>query len=203
MKIPAVVSFADKTFEPYGEVRGLDKFYIDKDLELANAEIVLTDPRAISPEQRRKWFALIRDISLYTGYEVDYLHTLFKVMFSVYTGGDNVSLSATDMTTAGALIDFLLEWAFDNGVPLAEDTGRMFQGEEAWTRHCLKNKICVVCGQKAEVHHYDQIGTGRNRKRVDDSEYLKLPLCRSHHTEAHAMGKKSFIKKYHVKPVRG
>lgn len=201
MKIPALISFRDGTFEVFEEIKNVEKYYIDDDLQLINATIEIHDPRMISPQQRRKWFALVRDISLYTGYPVDYLHVLFKTMYCIYYEKEPISLSNVDMATASEMIDFLLKWAFDFGIPLADDTGDLFRGDESWTYYCLKNRICVICGKKADLHHVVAIGVGRDRTKVDDSNLPKLPLCRSHHTESHTIGQKTFMDKYHVKPI--
>ena len=39
---------------------------------------------------------------------------------------------------------------------------------------------------------------GRNREEIIHEGMKVLPLCRVHHTEAHTMGKKDFIEKYHL-----
>jgi len=168
---------------------------------IATAWVMINDNRRLSPGQRKKWFALICDISIYTGYPADYLHVLFKTMYSIYYDKEQISMSNVDMATAKDMIDFLLNWCFDFGIPLAEDAGKLFLGEELWTYYCLKNRVCVVCGKKADLHHYDQIGMGRDRTKIDDSNLLKLPLCRVCHTEAHTIGQKTFLEKYHVKPI--
>lgn len=169
---------------------------------MATGWLTVNDNRRLSSNQRKKWFALIGDISDYTGYPVDYLHVLFKTMYCIYHDREPVSMSNVDMATASEMIDFVLKWAFEFGVPLADDTGDLFRGEESWTYYCLKNRICVICGKKADLHHHtDLIGMGHNRKTKDDSNSLKLPLCREHHTLAHQMGLKSFEVKYHVKPI--
>ena len=44
----------------------------------------------------------------------------------------------------------------------------------------------------------ETIGMGNDRRRVDDSGYRKICLCRTHHTIAHQRGMPSFEKMYHV-----
>lgn len=170
---------------------------------IATAWVAINDNRRLSPDQRRKWFALIGDIADYTGYPTEYLHIAFKFMYQMYFEHDgNISMSNVDMTTAKKMIDMVLNWCSENEIPLTHDTGQLFQSEEQWTYYCLKNRICVICGKKADLHHQtDLIGMGHNRKTKDDSNSLKLPLCRVHHGIAHNMGLKSFEEKYHVKPI--
>lgn len=62
------------------------------------------------------------------------------------------------------------------------------------------NEYCEITGYQkpAEIHHWDAIGMGRDRKKVDDSKHRKIALCREHHTEAHAIGRDTFGDKHHV-----
>lgn len=48
------------------------------------------------------------------------------------------------------------------------------------------------------LHHWDAIGAGRNRNRVDDSKLRKIALCSEHYAEAERIGKVEFEAKYHV-----
>ena len=63
---------------------------------------------------------------------------------------------------------------------------------------CLKHRKCAVCGRNGEIHHVDAIGMGNNRRKVDDSGYRKICLCREHHTIAHQRGLEVFAKMYQV-----
>ena len=62
---------------------------------------------------------------------------------------------------------------------------------------CLMNKKCPVCGKKADLHHLDVIGMGRNRDEIIHEGLEVIPLCRDHHMEIHSIGKTEFFKKYH------
>lgn len=204
MKQSALLSLKDSKIKFYDEFKINDDYALDKDMQLYNVTVEFHDPRLISHDQRKKWFALIRDISLYTGYPVDYLHTLFKTMYSIYYEKEQISMSNTDMTTAKEMIDFLLTWAFDFGIPLAEDTGKLFQGEELWTYQCFKNRICVVCGKKADRHHAlgSKVGMGHNRNKINNVGRKFIPLCRVHHNEIESGSEKEFCEKHHIKPIR-
>ena len=171
---------------------------------IATGWVMISDNRRLSPGQRKKWFALVRDISIYTGYPVDYLHTLFKTMYSIYYDKEQISMSNTDMTTAKDMIDFLLNWCFDFGIPLAEDTGKLFQGEELWTYKCLEKRICTICGKKSDKHHAlgSKVGMGNNRNKIDNVGREFLPLCRKHHSMIEAGSELKFYEKYHLKPIR-
>ena len=61
---------------------------------------------------------------------------------------------------------------------------------------------CSVCAKKAELHHYDSIGNGRNRKEICHIGMRCLPLCREHHTQIHQIGRDEFCKRYLLEPVQ-
>ncbi|MSS64574.1 putative HNHc nuclease [Velocimicrobium porci] len=158
----------------------------------------LDDGRHISAEQRKKAYATIRDISEYTGYLPEEQKEWLKYLHIERTGCQYFSLSNCSMTVAREFINTILEYALEEGVQLTDlalnrtdDIGRyLFQ--------CIKHKRCAICGQKGEVHHWDAIGMGNDRKHYDDSKNRKICLCRAHHTECHTIGRDVFEDKYKV-----
>ncbi|SHI75669.1 Putative HNHc nuclease [Geosporobacter subterraneus DSM 17957] len=162
------------------------------------AEIRIDDGRSISADQRKKIYATIKDISLYTGYMPEETKEIMKYYYIAETGGDYFSLSSCSMTTARLFINYLIEFCFEWDIPLldhgldrTDDIGKYL-----WL--CLKYKRCAICGKEADLHHVDAIGIGRDRTKVDDSNHEKTSLCRVHHTEAHTIGWTDFSQKYHV-----
>ena len=125
-------------------------------------------------------------------------------MYSIYNEKENISMSNVDMTTAKEMIDFLLTWCFDNEIPLAEDTGKLFQGEELWTYGCFKNRICVICGKKADRHHAlgSKVQMGHNRNKIDNVGRKFIPLCRVHHNQIENGSEIEFCEKHHIKGIR-
>ena len=165
---------------------------------IRECEIRLTDGRAISANQRKAIYATLRDISLWTGYVPDETKAIMKYDFIASTGAGEFSLSDTDMTTANEFLNHLLDFCLFHSIPLSDkiierspDIGRTLYS-------CLRHKKCCLCGDKAELHHIDAVGSGRNRKEIVHFGMEVLPLCRKHHTEIHTTGKKTFCEKYHV-----
>lgn len=191
-----------------GRIKFLEDVKVNQSIQVKEGVykviVEFVDPRTISHLQRKKWFALIRDVSFYTGYPLDFLHRLFKTMYMVMSGKENISLSSVDMTTASEMIDMLLSWCFDFDVPLSYDTGKLFQGEENWTYYCLKKRICVVCGRRADYHHAlgSKVQMGHNREKINNVNREFLSLCRIHHSIIESGRELEFYKKYHVKPIR-
>lgn len=166
--------------------------------EAANAELRIDDGRTISADQRKKAYATIRDISDYTGYLPEEQKEWLKYLHISRTGSRYFSLSSCSMDTAREFINTILEYAIENGIPLSENALERTDDIERYLYTCLLHKKCAVCGRPGEIHHEDAIGMGNDRRRVDDSGYRKICLCRMHHTIAHQMGVKGFRKMYKV-----
>jgi len=83
-------------------------------------EIRIDDGRTISAQQRRKIFAIIRDIALWSGHEPEYLRSFLIWDFCSKEESEMFSLSDVDMTTARKFIDYLIDFCFSFGVPTKE-----------------------------------------------------------------------------------
>lgn len=178
-----------------------DRELIQKDIR--QCLIRLSDGREIRPDQRKKIYATLRDIADWSGHEVEELKDHFKADYVAKTGADWFSLSDVDVTTASRflelLIDFCLVWDIKvEGESLLQRSPDVAR----YVYACMTHKKCAVCGKKAEIHHVDAVGMGRDRKEIVHLGYRAEPLCRIHHTEAHTTGQQSFDEKYHVFGVR-
>lgn len=152
----------------------------------------------ISGSQRKKIYALFRDIGQELGYDTESMKQEMKNRFCYDNQYEMFSLSNCSKELASDFIEFLIEFAFEYGVSLSDDPREYLDDIERYLAVCLTKKICAICGRKAEVHHWDHIGAGNNRNTYDDSELRKIALCREHHTECHSIGRDSFREKYKV-----
>jgi len=173
--------------------------------EYGEVVIGLDDGRRISPEQRRKCYALINEIADWMGDFPENVKAFFKMQFVLERlqsiERKMFSLSDVDMTTARMFISFLIEFIITHGVPskvplweLAEDSGE-------YVYMCLMSKKCAVCGRQAQFCHYDSVGMGRNRHEIPQIGVKVFPACAKHHQEAHQIGHDTWMKKYHLEPV--
>lgn len=158
----------------------------------------LDDGRYISAEQRKKAYATIRDIAEYTGYLPEEMKEWLKYMHIIRTGCQYFSLSDCSMQTAREFINTLLEIALEQGVPLTDLAINRTDDISRYLYYCLKHKRCAVCGKKGELHHWDAIGMGKDRRHYNDSLHRKICLCRTHHTLCHAKGREVFEHTYKV-----
>ena len=121
-----------------------------------------------------------------------------KYEHMIRTGDPYFSLSNCSMDMAREFINTILEFALEWGIPLSENAIDRTDDIGRYLYFCLIHKKCAVCGKYGEIHHEDAIGMGNDRRKVDDSNYKKICLCREHHTIAHQMGVIRFRQMYKV-----
>ena len=167
--------------------------------------VEFVDKRHISADQRKKAYVLISYIAAWWGYTpLEAMKEILKLMFvgETETLRRTFSLSDCDMTTARLFITYLMDFCLLHGVDVGEPLYQLAEDIPRYVWACLMNKRCVVCGRKAELHHVDAVGTGRNRKEICHIGMRALPLCREHHTEIHVVGREDFLKRYFLEPVK-
>ncbi|MFA5659051.1 MAG: putative HNHc nuclease [Oscillospiraceae bacterium] len=181
---------------PFSDVQLLTK------QEITECEIRLDDGRTISADQRKKIYATFNDIADWTGYTADQLKAIMKYEYIAKTGCHYFSLSDTDMSTARDFLSFLIEFCIEHEIPCKDSLLDRSPDIARYIYFCLAKKVCAVCGKKADLHHVDTVGQGRNRKEIDHIGMRALPLCRIHHNECHNIGKSAFESKYKLFGVK-
>ena len=172
--------------------------------------VLWPDTEEITPEQRRKIFAIVGEIACWSGYAqedarkgltVDFLRQnierLQQSAISLAMGG------GCDKGTASLFIDYLINFCLENQVPTSKPLQELADDLERYTYAALMNKRCLICGGKADLHHAEgsMIGMGYNRKEKPQIGAMVMPLCREHHTEYHIIGATAFDAKYHTVAV--
>lgn len=169
---------------------------------IRDAEIRLDDGRHISAEQRKKAYATIGDIAQWMGDAPEATKEWMKYRHICRTGDPYFSLSSCTMDLAREFINTLMDFCLEHGVPLGEYGVERTDDIGKYIWYCLKYRKCTVCGRPGEIHHWDAIGMGNDRTKVDDSDHRKICLCREHHTIAHTRGREAFEKMYHVYGIK-
>lgn len=163
-----------------------------------SAELRLDDGRTITADQRKKTYATIRDIADHTGYLPEEQKEWLKYLHIAKTGCEYFSLSNCSVDQAREFINTILEYALENGVPLSDFAIDRTDDIGKYLYFCIKHKKCCICGRDGEIHHVDAIGMGNDRRYIDDRDYRKMCLCRTHHTIAHQRGMRAFEAMYKV-----
>jgi len=166
----------------------------------------LPDGRTISPEQRKKAHAIIGEIADWGGFLPEYVKRLLKIDFVTNRlqalEKSLFSLSDCDMTLAREFITFLIDFAIEHGVPTKEPLYELCEDIERYVYSCLMHKRCAVCGrERADMYHFDQIGMGRDRTRINQLGMLVISLCRECHDKAHTKGRSWLTDDLHLNPI--
>ena len=166
------------------------------------AEVLLDDGRRISVQQRKKIYATLRDISNYTGYSPEETKEVMKYEYVCQTGNEYFSLSDCSMTTGREFINLLLDRCLREGIILTESGLMRTDDISTYLIQCIRYKRCCICGKPADIHHFDTIGMGTDRRHFDDSAHEIIALCREHHIQAHTLGRSAFMEMYKVYGIK-
>lgn len=189
----------------------LPNLYHAIDRKYNDVEIILPDGRRITPEQRRKCYAIIKEISDFVNgqheaADIEETKEIMKWDFLLSRLESQerklFSLSNVDVTTARNFIDYLLEFCVKNNVPMQISPLEYCEDISKYLYACMVNKKCCICGKPADLHHVQSVGSQGYRDKINHIGLDALPLCRVHHTESHKIGQESFMGKYHLQPVK-
>ncbi|MFD3219933.1 putative HNHc nuclease [Staphylococcus saprophyticus] len=180
------------------ELGNKETLLLDNGMDL-EVDVIVNDPYTITDKQRRKVFALVNDIEAHTGQPRHWLREMFQDYVTFLNGYDKrISLSDCTRKQAGELIDVIIEWIFENDIPLRFKTSDLIKNDRTFLYMATINRKCVICGKHAELAHYQAVGRGRNRRKIDHTDNKVLALCIFHHKQQHDMGMQSFNEKYHL-----
>ncbi|MDO5742345.1 MAG: putative HNHc nuclease [Vagococcus sp.] len=191
-------------------------FKLDRDFDIAEAKrlsieentrsiIRVIDERNITKAQNGMIHGLFNDISLYTGYPQEWVKELLKAMFAGEKGIETFSLKNYKISQvfAGEFIEYILEFCFENEIPFKYQQFHLASDITRVLFLYLKYRACFVCGKPhADMAHYEAVGMGRNRKKIDHSKHRFMTLCREHHQEQHNIGLTEFMQKYVLVPIK-
>jgi hypothetical protein len=190
MKITFIVDEKDSA----GVAAQLD-LYIKKPITLE----ILTDKARqaielvqITPDQRAKIFALIKDIAAYSGDGKENMREQLTEIFCDEQQIPKFSLSDCMSDTAAAFINWLISFAFEQGVPLKENPVEGLDDIESYIKICIAHRKCCVCGQDGALVKWET---------KEDSTELFIPLCDAHKMKAAKVGRRAFNQEYHVMGV--
>lgn len=162
-----------------------------------NFEVV--DGKKITVKQRKKIFALLNDIYVFTGQPQEDLRQQFQFYLETIKGYERISLTDTTRRIASELIEVILAWVFQHDIPLNYKTSDLMKEDKYFIYLSTINRTCVICGKKnSDLAHRYAVGRGRNRKDIDHYGNEVLALCREHHNEQHQIGIDTFNAKYYL-----
>lgn len=177
----------------------LSKFASGRQL---STQVDVEDGRTITPDQRKKIWALIHDTADYFGDTTEYWEDRYKAYTRQIFGYERYSLSDCSVEVASNMILTILEFCFKQNVPFAWRTWDMLPNDYSLQWFCLRYRKCIICGKHADIAHEYAVGMGRNRHHMSHKDMYFMALCREHHGEQHQIGIWTFLNKYHIKPIK-
>lgn len=160
------------------------------------------DGRPLSDKQRKFCYSLLREIAEYTGQGLDPTKEYMKLKFLVedmeQTADKIFSLASAPMSLVCAFQRYLVRFILDWNIPCRFSLLEYVDDVPDFLYSCLITKKCCICGAPTDLHHVDRIGMGRDRDEVIHEGMEVLPLCRTHHMEAHSLPDADFFGKYHL-----
>lgn len=164
------------------------------------------DKRQITPQQRKMVWALIGEIAEWMGESKtqtmkSMINEAMKLDFLVEELDEDpeksFSLSTAPISVVCSYQKFLIDFIVENGISTRVPLVTYADDIMSYLYSCVMHKRCAVCGAKAEIHHIDRIGMGRDRTDIIHIGMEAIPLCRLHHTEAHSMTDNEFFDMHH------
>ena len=160
------------------------------------------DGRQLSDKQRRACYALLREISEYTGQDIRSTKEYLKIRFLADDFGETAdkifSLGNAPMSLVCAYQRYLVRFILDFDIPCSFPLLEFVDDVADYVYSCLVTKKCCICGMPTDLHHIERVGMGRSRDEIIHEGMEVLPLCREHHGEAHTMPDDEFFEKYHI-----
>lgn len=170
--------------------------------EYKEVDIQLIDSRPLSDKQRRNCYAMIREIAVWSGDTTEAIKDALKLDFwcgeLVQMADTLFSLHDAPMSVVAAFQSWLARFIVRNDVPTKRSMLEYVDDVDDYVYACLISKKCCICGKRADLHHIDTVGIGRDRTEIIHEGLEVMPLCREHHEEFHIVGKTDFFIKYHL-----
>lgn len=155
-------------------------------------------------EQRKHYWAILGDIEAYTGKPKEQWAVHFKLMYMVandLTKEPSMARNQMSKEDAMKLIQFILEYAIENGVPLRRNYLPLMEQKQLFAM--TMKRICwITHKENADLCHFGAVGMGRDRKSYDHTQSRFMTLSRDLHQEQHRIGERAFCEKYGIEPIK-
>lgn len=177
----------------------MENIYTIEKQDITSCEVRFSDGRCITPEQRKKAYALMGEIADWCGHDPEYIKQRMKFGYVEGTGNEYFSLSDCSVTTAREFINYLIDFCFYQNIPTRDSLINVTDDISHYLYSCLANRKCAICNDRAEIHHCEgsRVGMGFDRNKINNLGRRAIALCRKHHSQAHSQ-EKEFFEKYHV-----
>ncbi|WEG74391.1 putative HNHc nuclease [Vagococcus intermedius] len=164
------------------------------------------DPESITALQRRKIYAMFKDINEYWCDPLELVKEYLKTHFCFETGRQTFSLSSCSQETAMFFIDWLVSYCFKHGLDFDMKDIHLTMDVNKVMFLCAAERRCFVSARQRtvaalEIHHVNAIGKEKRSKADHRGRYYMI-LEKKYHDELHFIGYTKFIAKYHCGPIK-
>lgn len=186
----------------------VDETNLNEKIEKLNSnicEVRIPDLRIITSDQRKKIFATIKDIGMYTGDHPEDIRALILYDYCIETGEMPFSLSNCSISQAREFITFIIDFILKHNIPLSDAALTRTDDIDKYLYGCIKYRRCAITGQAgAEVHHVtgSRVGMGRNRVKINHSGLEIMALSRKWHDKVHYEGEIDIFKLYKIYGIK-
>lgn len=195
------------TFEFDSEELNLTRLSDFADGSMPTASIKFDDNRTISADQRKKAYAILNDISKWTGdFNVEITKDDMKIRFLLQSKYDELfSLSDCSVSKASDFISYLIQFCIEQGIPLHKHPSHLTEDIDKYIYACLINRVCAITGEpNADIHHVNgsTVGMGNDRKKQNHALLELIPLNRYWHTRVHQEGEERIFKTFKIYGIK-
>ena len=148
--------------------------------------VQMVDSRPLSEKQRRSCYALLREISDFTGMSVESSKEWLKLKFvSDELDGmmDTFSLSDAPMSLVAGFQRFLIRLILEFDIPCSVNLLEFVDDINDYMYACLATRHCCVCGKDANLYMHGENG---------------VAVCEQHEKELEEKGFDEFSSLYHI-----
>lgn len=170
-----------------------------------DAEIRINDGRTITADQRKKIFATIKDIAVYTGDNPEYIRGILLYDYCSTTGEMPFSLSNCNISQARDYLSHIMDFVLGWNIPLTGLGVDRTDDVDRYLYSCIKYRRCAITGQaNADIHHDEKsrVGMGRDRTKIDHSQLRLIALSRKWHNKVHDQGEQEIFDKYKIYGIK-
>lgn len=188
-----------------------EETYLLEKQHITQCAVRLDDGRGISNEQRRKIYATMGEIAMWSGHLPEEIKEILKYGLIAKTGCEYFSLHNVDMSTANEFLEYIIEFCVLHDIPTAENLLDRTPDISRYLYYKLTHKRCFCgCSGRVELHHAgkthehgsSKVGMGRNRKEIVHRGLYVMSLCAKHHIEVEHIGQQAFEDKYHIYGIK-
>lgn len=160
----------------------------------------------ITDAQRKYFWALMGSYEDYTGYPKRTSGDKFLIEYMLDNRLEEIpSTSRNGMTKelAREVLQHVLEFMIEKGVPFYEQQFYLAENESKLFYALTMKRICWITGEEnAQIAHFEAVGMGRDRTKVDHTKHRVMALSPALHEEQHKIGWTAFMNKYYVTPIK-